>query len=197
MAEPDPDTMTTPWRRDPAETTPALARWVAHTLGAGVDVIDVGEPGNGMSSETALFTARHPDGTTERLVARLGPTPDVFPVFRRYDLSLQQGCMTLVRERTNAPAPRCRWLETDPSWLGTPFLVMDRIDGEAPADVPPYVFGGWVMDATAEQRSKLVETSVQVLADVHTLDPDNADLTFVARPASDGSYLHRSLDGQR
>ena len=33
MAEMDPETLTTPWRRDPAETTPALARWVEHTHG--------------------------------------------------------------------------------------------------------------------------------------------------------------------
>lgn len=197
MAEMDPDTMTTPWRRNPAETTPALARWVAHTFGDAAEVIDVGEPGNGMSSETALFTVRHPDRATERLVARLGPMPDVFPVFRSYDLALQQGCMTLVRERTDAPAPRCRFLETDPQWLGTPFLVMDRIDGEAPADVPPYVFGGWVMDATPAERATLVERSVRVLTEVHTIDPANADLSFVAQPAPDGSYLTAQLDGQR
>ncbi len=197
MADIDPDTMTTPWRRDPAETAPALARWIEHTLGTGVTVTDVGEPGNGMSSETALFTAVHPDGRTERLVARLAPLPDVFPVFRTYDLSLQQGCMDLVRTRTKAPAPVCRWLETDPAWLGTPFLVMDRVDGEAPADVPPYVFGGWLMDATGEQRRQLMQTSVGVLAEVHTIDPDNADLTFVATPAADGSAMTAQLDGQR
>jgi len=29
------------------------------------------------------------------------------------------------------PAPDVRWVELDPQWLGTPFLVMRRIDGEA------------------------------------------------------------------
>ena len=61
MPEIDPDTMATPWRRDPSETAPALQRWVEHTIGAGAVVSDVGEPGNGMSSETALFTVTHPD----------------------------------------------------------------------------------------------------------------------------------------
>ena len=56
MAEIDPDTMATPWRRDPSETAPALQRWAENAMGAGVVVSEVGEPGNGMSSETALFT---------------------------------------------------------------------------------------------------------------------------------------------
>ena len=38
MAEIDPDTMATPWRRDPSETAPALQRWVEHTMGAGTVV---------------------------------------------------------------------------------------------------------------------------------------------------------------
>src|SRR4051794_38267093 len=117
MAEIDPDTMATPWRRDPSETAPALQRWAEHRIGSGVVVSDVGEPGNGMSSETALFTVTHPDGRAERLVARLAPSPDVYPVFQKYDLAMQRGCMDLVRERTTAPAPVCRWLENDPSWL--------------------------------------------------------------------------------
>ncbi len=197
MADMDPETLTKPWRRDPAETTPALARWVAHTMGDDARVEDVGEPGNGMSSETALFTVVLPSGERDRLVARLAPMPDVYPVFQSYDLDLQRRCMDLVRERTTAPAPVCRYLETDPSWLGTPFLVMERIDGEAPADVPPYVFGGWVMDATPEQRDALVANSVEVLAQVHTIDPTNADLTFITGPPSDASAMDAQLAGQR
>lgn len=195
MADLDPETMTTPWRRDAAETAPALQRWAEHTMGVGVTVSDVGEPGNGLSSETALFTVTHPDGRAERLVARLAPLPDVFPVFRTYDLAMQQGCMDLVRERTEAPAPVCRWLESDPQWLGTPFLVMERIDGEAPADVPPYVFGGWVMDATPQQREGLMRASIGVLAEVHRITPANADLAFVADVGA--SAMGAQLDAQR
>lgn len=197
MPEIDPDTMATPWRRDPSETTPALQRWVEHTVGTGAVVSDVGEPGNGMSSETALFTVTHPDGRAERLVARLAPQPDVYPVFQTYDLAMQRGCMDLVRERTTAPAPVCRWLETDTSWLGTEFLVMERIDGEAPTDIPPYVFGGWVMDATPAQRDELVRNSVAVLAQVHQIDPTNADLSFVTTVPSGTSAMTAQLDAQR
>jgi aminoglycoside phosphotransferase (APT) family kinase protein len=130
-------------------------------------------------------------------VARLAPMPDVYPVFQSYDLDLQRRCMELVRQRTNAPAPVCRYLETDTAWLGTPFLVMERINGDAPADVPPYVFGGWVMDATPEQRDALVANSVEVLAQVHTITPTNADLTFITRPPRSSSAMDAQLVGQR
>ena len=75
---------------------------------------------------------------------------------------------------------------------------MERIDGEAPADIPPYVFGGWLMDATPAQRDELVRNSVAVLAQVHRIDPDQR------RPVvrHDGAVGRRSamtaqLDAQR
>ncbi len=197
MADMDPATLTTPWRRNPAETLPALSRWVEHTMGAGARVEDLGEPGNGMSSETVLFTVVMPDGTRDRLVARLAPMPDVYPVFQTYDLDLQRRCMDLVRERTTAPAPVCRYLETDSKWLGTPFLVMERVDGEAAPDVPPYVFGGWIMDATPEQRDALLRRSVEVIVQVHTITPANADLSFITGPDPAASAMTAQLDGQR
>ncbi len=197
MADMDPTTLTTPWRRDPAETLPALTRWVEHTMGSGALVEDLGEPGNGMSSETVLFTVVTPDGVRDRLVARLAPMPDVYPVFQTYDLDLQRRCMDLVRERTTAPAPVCRYLETDAKWLGTPFLVMERVDGEAAPDIPPYVFGGWIMDGTAEQRDALLHRSVDVIAQVHTINPHNADLSFITGPTPAASAMTAQLDGQR
>ena len=197
MADMDPTTLTTPWRRDPAETLPALTQWVEHTMGSGARVEDLGEPGNGMSSETVLFTVVTPDGVRDRLVARLAPMPDVYPVFQTYDLDLQRRCMDLVRERTTAPAPVCRYLETDVKWLGTPFLVMERVDGEAAPDIPPYVFGGWIMDATVEQRDALLTSSVDVIAQVHTITPQNADLSFITGPDPAASAMTAQLDGQR
>ena len=101
-----------------------------------------------MSSETVLFEMTV-GGETERYAARLAPMPEVYPVFPEYDIELQAKCMNLVRARTDVPVPDVRWVELDPQWLGTPFLVMRRIDGEAPPDIPPYVFGGWVADAHA------------------------------------------------
>jgi aminoglycoside phosphotransferase (APT) family kinase protein len=149
-----------------------------------------------MSSETVLFEMTA-GGEAGRYAARLAPTKDVYPVFPEYDIELQARCMNLVRERTDVPAPDVRWLELDEQWLGTQFLVMRRIDGESPPDIPPYVFMGWVQDATPEQRAAMQTRSVEVLAKLHTLTPDNADLSFLARPEHGTDALAQQLGYQR
>jgi aminoglycoside phosphotransferase (APT) family kinase protein len=186
----------TPWRRDLSEVGPAIERWAREKLGGACRVFDVSSPGNGMSSETVLFSMEH-DGTTERYCARLAPMADVFPVFPEYDIALQQKCMDLVRAMTDVPAPEVRWIELDASWLGTPFLVMVRIDGESPPDIPPYVFGGWLYDATPEQRSQLQRSSIEVLAKLHRINPTNADLSFLARPKHGRSAMDQQLGHER
>jgi aminoglycoside phosphotransferase (APT) family kinase protein len=191
------DDFTTPWRRDAQELEAALATWATKMLPGAVTVSDVGAPGNGMSSETVLFSMRTGDGPAERFVARLAPQPEVYPVFQTYDLDLQARCMRLVRERTDAPAPDVRWVESDPRWLGVPFLVMAGIDGEAPPDVPPYVFGGWLADASPDERALLQRDAVSVLARVHTITPANADLSFLRHPEHGPSALDQQLGHER
>ncbi len=187
----------TPWRREASEIGPALEKWAAQTLGEVVRVEDVSAPGNGMSSETVLFTLRRANGNGEDYAARLAPLPELYPVFPTYDLALQKKCMDLVRARTDVPAPEVRWIEDDPQWVGTPFLVMKRIEGVVPPDMPPYVFGGWVLDATPDARAQLQRSSVSVLARLHELNPDNADLSFLAKPDRGASAMDQQLGHER
>jgi aminoglycoside phosphotransferase (APT) family kinase protein len=118
-------------------------------------------------------------------------------VFPTYDLDVQARCMRLVRERTDVPAPDVRWLEDDTAWLGAPFLVMARIDGVSPPDMPPYVFMGWVLEASAEQRARLQHGAVSVLARLHEITPGNADLSFLAHPEHGSSALRQQIGYQR
>jgi aminoglycoside phosphotransferase (APT) family kinase protein len=77
----------------------------------------------------------------------------------------------MVSELTSVPVPNVRWLEDDTSLLGTPFFLMDRIDGSAPPDNPPYAFGSnWLADAQPEQRRKMQAAVVDVLAQLHAID---------------------------
>jgi aminoglycoside phosphotransferase (APT) family kinase protein len=186
----------TPWRRDPGEVGLALERWARAVIDPGAKLTNVGAPGNGMSSETLLFemTAK---GETERYAARLAPTAEVYPVFPEYDIELQANCMNVVRARTDVPAPEVRWLELDPQWLGTQFLVMKRIDGDAPPDIPPYVFGGWVANGTPEQRAAMQRRTLEMLAKLHQLTPGNADLAFLARPTHGTTALQQQVGYQR
>ena len=187
----------TPWRRDLAELGSALGDWAKEKIGPDATITDVASPGNGMSSETVLFTVHRSSGDDSQYAARLAPLPELYPVFPQYDLELQHRCMDLVRTHTDVPAPEVVWYEPDSKWLGTPFLVMRRITGDAPPDIPPYVFGGWMMDASPEERLRLQNSSVSVIARLHEITPENHDLAFLAQPAHGSSPLDQQLGYQR
>ena len=155
----------TPWRRDLDAVTPAMQQWVTKHVGDDAIVENLASPANGMSSETVLFDLVR-NGAREQYAARLAPLPELYPVFPEYDLELQATCMRLVGQRTDVPAPEVRWVEHDTAWLGAPFLVMPRIDGISPPDVPPYVFMGWVLEASDDERARLQHGAVDVLAQV-------------------------------
>lgn len=191
----EPIQIDTPWRRDPDSVRPALERWARERVAPDAKVVEVGSPGNGMSSETVLFSMQRGDAV-ERYAARLAPLPEVYPVFPEYDLDAQRRCMELVREHTDVPAPVVAFHEKDPEWLGTPFVVMHRVDGEAPPDIPPYPFGGWLRDASREDQARLQRNAVSVLARLHEITPERVDLSFLVKPY-DGSPLDHQLAHER
>ncbi len=159
------------------ETLPAqLSQWLATVLperGAPQVSIENGVDANGMSSETILLTARWGDDE-QRLVARVAPTSGDVPVFSSYRLDHQFELMRLIGELTDVPVPRVRWIDTGGEVLGTPFFLMDRVDGDVPPDVMPYTFGGnWFADAAPERRRELQDATVEVLAKLHAI-PDAA-----------------------
>src|SRR5690242_2334978 len=130
--------------RDHRELRDGLTRWLASRLpdGAEPEVSELSvPPSTGMSSETVMFDARWRTGEdtrTERCAARLAPTPDAVPVFPDYDLERQFRVMRLVREHSSVPVPATLWYEPDDRPLGTPFFVMERVDGQVPPDILPY-----------------------------------------------------------
>lgn len=180
-----------------------LAAWLAERLppGAEPEIVGLESPANtGMSSETLLFdVVATIDGarSVRRQVARLEPQLSDFPVFAAYDLELQYRCLRLVAEHTDVPVPSTEWYEPDASRLGSPFFVMDRIDGEAPSDNPPYVFGGWLVDADAADRRRMQDGLVSVLARLHAIDLDSVDAGFLDRPRFGATALDQHLAAQR
>ncbi|NKZ73983.1 phosphotransferase [Rhodococcus hoagii] len=109
---------------------------------------------SGMSSISVLFTVDWDEHGTRHhadLVARLAPESTALPVFPEYDLERQAAVMRAVAAHSAVPVPRVRWVEPSSDVLGQPFVVMDRVEGVVPVDNPPYVFGGWLHEATSEQ----------------------------------------------
>jgi len=196
-----PEEMTRPQTstRDREEVRARLEAWLAGRHGDKTPwVHELAAPdGTGMSSETLLFDVTWSDGTHDRLVARLAPAADAVPVFPRYDLDLQFATMTEVAARSTVPVPPLYAYEPDPVHLGTEFLVMHRVDGMVPSDIPPYVFGaGWLAEASPEDRARLQRNVVQVLADLHAI-PDAATTFPWFAPPEGTRALRAHVDAQR
>lgn len=182
--------------RDHGELRQQLAHWLRERQGlAGAEVSALKMPeSNGMSSETVLFDASWREGgntLTRQCVARLPPDAGAVPVFPVYDLKKQFRAMQLVGGRSGVPVPETLWYEGDTAWLGAPFFVMARADGEAQPDVMPYPFGSWLMDGSPAQQRRLQERSIATLAAIHAVQAEPAELIFLQSTAPGDTALRR------
>jgi aminoglycoside phosphotransferase (APT) family kinase protein len=173
-----------------AERSRLLADWlVTRVNGDGRRAVDLevrglAPPGTGMSSDTQLLEAVwRRDGREQRLEAVLRAAPSEEGPFPSYDMALQFHVMDAVRRHTACPVPEVLWLETDPEVLGTPFLLMRRVRGEAPVDFrPSYHAAGFYRDASPAGRRAIWEGVVEAIAALHA-----ADWREVAIPGLPGS----------
>jgi aminoglycoside phosphotransferase (APT) family kinase protein len=169
--------------RDTTALPAVFSKWLSTVMPGGVApevTVDSGVDSNGMSSETIILTGRWEEGgkpVEEKWVARVAPTAADVPVFSSYRLDHQFDLIRLVGELTDVPVPRVRWIDNEGTVLGTPFFLMDHVDGIVPPDVMPYTFGGnWFADAPAERQRELQDATVEVLAKLHAIP--HADKTF-------------------
>lgn len=167
--------------RDVTTLPSVLSKWLSTVMPGGVApeiTVESGVDSNGMSSETIMLTGRweeNGESKEQQWVARVAPTSDDVPVFSSYRLDHQFEVMRQVSELTDVPVPNVRWMDTTGEVLGTPFFLMDRVDGQVPPDVMPYTFGGnWFADAPLERQRELQDSTVEVLAKLHAI-PDAAE----------------------
>jgi aminoglycoside phosphotransferase (APT) family kinase protein len=187
--------------RDTSTLPDVLSQWLATVLPGGVApqvTVESGIDSNGMSSETIVLTVRRDDDGSpveERFVARVAPSAEDVPVFDSYRLDHQFEVIRLVGESTDIPVPQVRWLEPTGSVLGTPFFLMDHVEGIVPPDVMPYTFGGnWFYDAPAEKQRELQDRTVEVLAKLHAVPQPEETFGFLAEKAPQRNALRRNLD---
>lgn len=159
-----------------------------------------GTSATGMSSETLLFEATWQEGDgarCEQLVARVAPAEQDVPVFPSYDLPGQFATIESVAALTDVPVPPPWWCEADPSVIGSPFFVMGRVDGEVPPDVMPYNFGdSWLFSATPAQQSRLQESTVAVLAELHAISDPQARFAHLGGGPDGPTALRRHVAGR-
>ena len=169
--------------RDVTTLPAVMSQWLSTVLPGGAVpevTVESGVDSTGMSSETIIFSIRwEQDGRpiTQKLVARVAPTAEDVQVFPSYRLDHQFEVIRMVGGLTNVPVPQVRWLEPTGDVLGTPFFLMDYVDGVVPPDVMPYTFGGnWFADASPKRQRELQDATIRVLASLHSIP--NAQNTF-------------------
>ena len=188
--------------RDVTTLPDTISRWLSTVLGVMPRVrIESGVDANGMSSETIILTARwDEDGKPieRRMVARVAPTDQDVPVFPSYRLDHQFDVIALVAKKTDVPVPRVRWMEPTGKVLGAPFFLMDYVDGVVPPDVMPYTFGNnWFYDASPQSQRTLQDSTVEVLAKLHSIPNAESDFAFLSDGESERTALARHFDWVR
>ncbi|MCV2488084.1 phosphotransferase family protein [Geodermatophilus sp. YIM 151500] len=162
--------MASPSGADPAVVGPYLAAVLGDERWRSADVELIAA---GMSNLTYVVT---PDGGTpdDAVILRRPPTGAVLAT--AHDMAREHRVVSALGP-TPVPVPRTLHLCTDPAVLGAPFYVMERVVGVHVVDqLPP----GYA-DEPAQRRA-IGDGLVDVLAELHAVDPAAVGLADFGRP---------------
>jgi aminoglycoside phosphotransferase (APT) family kinase protein len=152
----------------------ALGGWLAARCG-GRGPPRAERIGGGQSNPTWFV-----DWGARRLVLRGKPAGPILPGAHAIEREFR---VLRALEGSAVPVPRALWLEEDATILGTPFYVMERLEGRVFADAS---LPG--LDPAA--RRAIYLDMARTLARLHAVDPDAVGLSGFGRP---GSYFERQI----
>ena len=154
---------------DPA----ALVSLLRERFGAGEFALE--RIGGGQSNPTYFV-----DLGTRRLVLRKQP---VGPILRGAHAIDREFRVLEALSKTDVPVPRAVLFHADPAPLGTPFYLMERLEGR--------VFHDAALPGLApEERHGLYLGMAEALAKLHAVKPDEVGLGDFGRP---GNYFERQI----
>lgn len=156
--------------------TDRLANYLSGQFGPSGGTYALERIGGGQSNPTYFL-----DWGTHRLVLRKKPNGSVLKgahaVEREYRvLSALAG--------SRVPVPNTVLLEEDQDILGTPFYLMQRVEGRV-FDDPS------LPDVSPDQRHAIWLSAAETLAKLHRIDPEEVGLSGFGRP---GNYFQRQID---
>jgi len=162
--------VTTSAGADPAIVGPYLAQALGDPRWQAVRVELIAA---GMSNLTYVVT---PEGgpAEDAVILRRPPTGAVLAT--AHDMVREHRVVSALAG-TPVPVPRTLHLATDTSVLGAPFYVMERVVGVHVATELP---AGWA--TTPAERRAVADGLVDVLADLHAVDPVAVGLADFGRP---------------
>jgi aminoglycoside phosphotransferase (APT) family kinase protein len=146
------------------DLTGALVAWLSERTGTDdISVSGFARPAAGQSSDNVLFDATFAGRIDHLVIRRQADRSTIFldPDVTREAHVLQGLSAAGVR------VPNVRWIEPDPSILGAPFFVMDRVEGRVPLGKPSIHTTGWLPSLTTAERERLWSSALDVLVSVH------------------------------
>jgi aminoglycoside phosphotransferase (APT) family kinase protein len=134
-----------------------------------------------ISGGKSNLTYRVASGAGE-VILRRPPLGHILPT--AHDMAREHRVLSAL-EPTSVPVPRTLHLGDASSTLGAPFYVMERIVGHVCRNALPPGYAD-----TPERRAAIGEALVDVLADLHTIDPTEVSLDDFGRPIG---FMERQL----
>ncbi|HVW40947.1 MAG TPA: phosphotransferase family protein [Amycolatopsis sp.] len=180
-------------RRDLVAAGETLREWLTTRLSfTDLAIHGVTTPaGAGVANETLLADAEWRESGRVRTGGFAVRVAVDDPLYRDADISVQYKMYQALADEPGIPVPAVYGYEPDPTVLGAPFFVMERISGEVPADLPYYTESGFVVDATPAQRRRLWLDAVEVLCRVNQVRTEK--VPFLFRPHDGASGLEQDL----
>lgn len=127
--------------------------------------------GTGNSAETTFATLSYSEmgkpATIDLVIRRQLSGTDLF---LNADIRLPHDMMTALAQYPHIPAPRSIGVESDPSVIGSPFLVMEAVAGRVVDQVPNYNLEGWLAERPVADRRTVWLEAISTLARLHNLD---------------------------
>jgi len=120
------------------------------------------------------------DWGAHRFVLRKKPDGDILPGAHAIEREFR--VMRALAE-TDVPVPGALWLEEDTTILGTPFYVMERVEGRVFEDCT-------LPGLTAHERREIYLDMARTLARLHAVRPEAIGLGDFGRP---GNYFERQI----
>lgn len=176
----DVDSYRAPFRDWLAERWPDVAN---------LAVGEIVSPATGYSAQTLILPVTFDrDGTSfeEKVVLRVeNPGPPIYPMQAPdlgVEIEIQYRTMELLSKISKAPLAPLIGYEDDASVLGSPFFSMGFVAGEVPVLEPVYTKAGFFFAARPEDRRRMIESGLRLLADFHKLDWQAAGFDWLVAP---------------
>ncbi len=183
-----------------AAVSERLQEWFARRMPEWRD-ISVSEPriplGTGNSAETSFVDVRYTNkGNSHHRKLVLRRQVEGADLFLNANLETPYKVMEALKRHPDIRAPQTLGIEFDRAVLGSPFLIMDAVDGRVVDQAPNYNVSGWVANLDPSQRRTLWFNAIDMIAKLHKVSwRDGFD--FLDEPARGRSGLDQYLDWVR